>query len=191
MPANLAGMGRGKAWGVSKLGSRCGPILVDQAAKQIVAFDLRVGTSGCVSRLGRDKRECSMRPLRVVVGRVRTEHVFEVAAAGDQQPVETLGAHRTDEAFGAGVRLPPGPACGSRGFLRYGRPRRTRHRTCCRGRGSVTGSARRRRWSRGCVPAGWPSRRSGWSCSLRGGRGGFRARWRRGHSRGATWSSRP
>jgi hypothetical protein len=33
-----------------------------------------------------------MRPLRVVVGRVSAKHVLEVAAADDQQPVETLGA---------------------------------------------------------------------------------------------------
>jgi hypothetical protein len=46
-----------------------------------------------------------MRPLRVVVGRVSAEHVLEVSAADDQQPVETLGAHRTDEALGVGVRL--------------------------------------------------------------------------------------
>jgi hypothetical protein len=42
-------------------------VLVDEAAKQIVAFDLGVGRStGCVSRLRRDERERAMRPLRVV-----------------------------------------------------------------------------------------------------------------------------
>jgi hypothetical protein len=33
-----------------------------------------------------------MRPLGAVVGRVGAEHVLEVSAAEDQQPVETLGA---------------------------------------------------------------------------------------------------
>jgi hypothetical protein len=79
---------------------------VDEAAKQIAAFDLRVARwSGCASRFGRDERERAMRPLRVVVGHVGAEHVREVAAADDQHPVETLGAHRTDETFGVGVRL--------------------------------------------------------------------------------------
>ena len=68
-------------------------VFVDKAAKQIVAFDLRVGrSSGCVSRFGRDERERAMRPLRVVVGHVAAKHVLEVASAEDQQPVETLGA---------------------------------------------------------------------------------------------------
>src|SRR6266545_2523050 len=43
--------------------------------------------------------------LAVVVGRVDVEHVFEVAAAEDQQPVETLGSDGADEAFGVGVCL--------------------------------------------------------------------------------------
>jgi hypothetical protein len=53
---------------------------VDEAAKQIAAFDLRAGrSSGCVSRFGRYERERAMRPLRVVVGRVGAENVLEVA----------------------------------------------------------------------------------------------------------------
>jgi hypothetical protein len=43
--------------------------------------------------------------LAVVVGRVDVEDVFEVAAAEDQQPVETLGSDGADEAFGVGVCL--------------------------------------------------------------------------------------
>jgi len=76
----------------------------EAAAEQIVAFDPRVGrSSGCVSRFGRVKLERAMRPLRVVVGRVRAEDVLEVAAADDQQPVEAFGADGTDEPFGVGV----------------------------------------------------------------------------------------
>jgi hypothetical protein len=66
---------------------------VDEAAKQIVAFDLCVDrSSGRIFCFRRDERERAMRPLRVVVGRVGAKHVLEVAAADDQQPVETLGA---------------------------------------------------------------------------------------------------
>ena len=46
-----------------------------------------------------------MRPLAVVMGHVGAQHVFEVAAAEDQQPVETLAADGADEALGEGVRL--------------------------------------------------------------------------------------
>jgi hypothetical protein len=40
---------------------------VDEAAEQVVAFDLGVGRwNGCVLWFGRDERERAMRPLRVV-----------------------------------------------------------------------------------------------------------------------------
>jgi hypothetical protein len=41
-----------------------------------------------------------MRPLLVVVVDVDAQHPFEVTAVKDQQPVETLGTHRSDEALG-------------------------------------------------------------------------------------------
>jgi hypothetical protein len=63
----------------------------------------------CLGRV--EQRECSVRALAVVVGRVDAERPLEVAAAEDQQPVETLGARGPDESFGDGVRLrPPGQA---------------------------------------------------------------------------------
>ena len=40
-----------------------------------------------------------------VVSHVCAEHVFEMSAADDQQPVETLGADGADEALGVGVCL--------------------------------------------------------------------------------------
>ena len=46
-----------------------------------------------------------MRPLAVVVVDVDPQHPFEVTAVEDQQPVETLAAHRSDEALGDRVRL--------------------------------------------------------------------------------------
>src|SRR3954454_2746304 len=39
------------------------------------------------------------------MGHIGGEHVFEVAAAEDQQPIETLASNGADEAFGVGVRL--------------------------------------------------------------------------------------
>jgi hypothetical protein len=33
------------------------------------------------------------------MGHVAAEHMFEMTAAEDQQPVETLGAHRADESL--------------------------------------------------------------------------------------------
>jgi hypothetical protein len=46
-----------------------------------------------------------MRPLVVVVVDIDAQHSFEVAVVEDQQPVEALGAHRSDEALGDSVRL--------------------------------------------------------------------------------------
>ncbi len=42
-----------------------------------------------------------MRPFAVVVVDVDAEHAFEVSAVEDQQPVETLGTHGSDEALSA------------------------------------------------------------------------------------------
>jgi hypothetical protein len=43
--------------------------------------------------------ERAMRPLRVVVVDVDAEDAFEVATVEDQQPVETLRTHGSDEAL--------------------------------------------------------------------------------------------
>src|SRR6266540_1924381 len=56
-------------------------------------------------RFGRPQVECAVRPLPVVVVDVDTQHAFEVAAVEDQQPVEALGAHGSDEALGDRVRF--------------------------------------------------------------------------------------
>jgi hypothetical protein len=44
-------------------------------------------------------------PHAVVMLAVGAQHLFEVAAAEDQQPVETLGPDGADEALGVRVRL--------------------------------------------------------------------------------------
>ena len=88
---------------------------MDESAEEIVALDrVAAGWSRCVAAFGRDERECAVRALRVVVGHVAAEHVLEVAAAEDQQPVETLGADGADEPLRVGVRLRRADrACGS------------------------------------------------------------------------------
>jgi hypothetical protein len=91
---------------VSKPGSCRGSVFVDEAAEHIVAFDLCVGRSSSrVSRFGWGECEGAVWPLGVVVGHVAAEHVFEVAAAEDQQPVEKLGADRVHEPLCVGVCL--------------------------------------------------------------------------------------
>jgi hypothetical protein len=46
-----------------------------------------------------------VRPPGIVVGHVAAEHVFEVAAAQDQQPVETLGAVGPYEPLRIGIHV--------------------------------------------------------------------------------------
>ena len=58
-----------------------------------------------IAACGWEKRECSVRPLGVVVSHVAAEHVLEVAAAEDQQQVEALGADGAHEPLRVGVRL--------------------------------------------------------------------------------------
>jgi hypothetical protein len=96
----------GKPEGFQNLGSCCGAVFVDEAAEEVVAFD-RPGAwwIGSIDRFGRLKAACSMRASAVVVSRVGAEHVLEMSAADDQQPVETLGADGADEALGVGVCL--------------------------------------------------------------------------------------
>jgi hypothetical protein len=46
-----------------------------------------------------------VRALAVVVGQISAKHVFEVAAAEDQQPVETLASNGANEPLRVGVGL--------------------------------------------------------------------------------------
>src|SRR5262245_60929806 len=105
-PARCSSGARDRREGFQNLGSRCGAVFVDEAAEEVVAFD-RPGAwwIGSIDRFGRLKAACSMRASAVVVSRVRLEHVLEMSAADDQQPVETLGADGADEALGVGVCL--------------------------------------------------------------------------------------
>ena len=81
-------------------------VFVDESAESVAALDLVTGRScGCGCRFGRKERESAVGALAVVMRYVEAKHSFEVAAAEDQQPVETLGADGADEALGIGIRL--------------------------------------------------------------------------------------
>src|SRR5919204_3426032 len=49
--------------------------------------------------------ERAVRPVLVVVATVDAEHLLEMAATEDEDPVETISAERADPALGVGVRV--------------------------------------------------------------------------------------
>ncbi len=68
------------------------------------------GDRGCADEQGRGlvwrlKRERAVRPVSVVMGGVEAEHVLEVAAVDDQDPVEALAAEGADPTLGVRVRI--------------------------------------------------------------------------------------
>jgi hypothetical protein len=87
-------------------------VFVDESAEKIATLDRRGGWCGSSNRLWWLQSECSVWALAVVMRRVDAEHVREVAAAEDEQPVEAFGGDGADEPFGVGVRLWPEWACG-------------------------------------------------------------------------------
>jgi hypothetical protein len=76
---------------------------VDQPAEQVAAAQAievdRVGEWLLVAER-RPLPECPVRPMLVEMPDVCDEHVVEVAAAEDQQPVEALAADAADPPFG-------------------------------------------------------------------------------------------
>ncbi len=89
--------------------SRSSLILMRETAEQVASVDqgwLMVaaeGRSGC--RVRRFQAKCSVRPMNVVVLDIDPEHLLEVTASDDQQPVQALGADGPDPAFRMGVRV--------------------------------------------------------------------------------------
>jgi hypothetical protein len=84
-------------------------VLVKQTAEQVTPADLgrlivadEGRSRGWVRRL---KAKRPVRPMGVVVLNVDSEHVLEVAASEDQQPVQALSAHRPDPALSVSVRV--------------------------------------------------------------------------------------
>ncbi len=53
----------------------------------------------------REQLESSVWPVLVVVTPVNAEHVLEMAAAEDEDPVEAVGANRAHPTLGEGVRV--------------------------------------------------------------------------------------
>ena len=62
----------------------------------------RTGAAGCSSGGLSESERCG---LSVVVGGVEAEHVLQVAAVDDQNPVEALPAEGADPTLGIGVRV--------------------------------------------------------------------------------------
>jgi hypothetical protein len=87
---------------------------VDEAAEAVSAVDVAVGRRLELCWLGLGTCESAVWALAVVVPDVGVQDVFEVVAAEDQEPVETLVADSADESLGVG-RSPAAlaPACGS------------------------------------------------------------------------------
>jgi hypothetical protein len=79
---------------------------VDESAEEIPTLYVigRVQRRG-VATVGRGEVERAVRPLLVVMPAVDTEHVFQVAATEDQDPVEALGTMRSYPAFSVSVRV--------------------------------------------------------------------------------------
>jgi hypothetical protein len=51
------------------------------------------------------ERERAVRPVSVVMGGVGAEHLLEVAAVDDQDPVEALAAEGADPTLGVRIRI--------------------------------------------------------------------------------------
>jgi hypothetical protein len=86
--------------------SGCGSVvLMHDAPETIAADDVAVGRLLDPDGFGRLKRESAVRTFAVVVLDVDAQDVFEMAAADDQEPVETLVADGADESLRVGVRL--------------------------------------------------------------------------------------
>src|SRR6266511_1622972 len=94
---------RSCAWGWS-----CGCfVFVDEAAEDFAFVDV---DRGCADEHGRGlvwrlKRERAVRPVSVVMGGVVAEHLLEVAAVDDQDPVEALAAEGADPTLGVRIRI--------------------------------------------------------------------------------------
>ena len=83
-----------------------GLVFVDEAAEQIGTAN--VG-GRCrwrrIASVWREQLEGAVWPVVVVVAAVDAEHVFEMAAAKDEDPVEAVGANGAYPTLGEGVRV--------------------------------------------------------------------------------------
>ncbi len=77
---------------------------MDEAAENVAAADLRPGSLGTQSGVGRLKVEAAMRSDPVVVLGVRAEDALQVASTEDEDVVETLSSNGADPSLGERVR---------------------------------------------------------------------------------------
>ena len=118
-------------WGTYTHRSRCCGVFVDQAAEAIASVDalgwVRVAEASSLVRGWRRQLECSMRPVAVVMIDIDAEHLLELSAADDQDPVEAVTSDGPDPALGKRVRLRGLERCADHLQLpRSGRSRRSR-----------------------------------------------------------------
>jgi hypothetical protein len=79
---------------------------VDESAEEVTAAQaVRRVQRRWVAAVRWEEVERTVRPVLVVVAAVDTEHMLEVAAAGDEDPVETISAESEHPALGEGVRV--------------------------------------------------------------------------------------
>jgi hypothetical protein len=82
-------------------------VLVHESAEQVAPVDLGRLVLAPERRFDGGIRwlppECPVGAMGVVVLDVDPQHLLQVAAADDQQPVQALGPDRADPAFGVGV----------------------------------------------------------------------------------------
>src|SRR6266511_4102532 len=76
---------------------------MQETAEVVAALDGTAGRWVQLCRFRWPERESTMRALGVVVLDVASQDRLEVAAAEDEEPVETLGADGADEPLGVGV----------------------------------------------------------------------------------------
>jgi hypothetical protein len=85
-------------------------VFVDEAAEQVGALELRIGWRSEQSRasvrlLRWTKCKSPMRPMPVVMAGVDAEHMFELAAAENEESIETVVPDRQYPALGVRVRV--------------------------------------------------------------------------------------
>jgi hypothetical protein len=78
---------------------------VDESAEQIATANAgRRCRRRRVVAVRREQLESAVWPVLVVVAAVDAEHVLEMAAAEDEDPVQAVGANGAHPAFGEGAR---------------------------------------------------------------------------------------
>src|SRR5215211_3498340 len=100
-----------RPWGAQTRSSRRRFVFVNESAEEGASPDLQRISRRCGRRIGSaaairgSQIKRSVRTLLVEVPEVDAEHVFELAAPEDQEPIEALSAHAADPPLGVGVRV--------------------------------------------------------------------------------------